>query len=111
MNNEEFQQLVRAAAACQMSVASFLAYAALKAAGDLNRTAAAIASEREVISELFAVRRHLNQIGNNLNQVAKATNSGADVLHATAVLNAVRAAAQRVDAFTQRYLDTESRAR
>ncbi|MFJ4572115.1 plasmid mobilization protein [Streptomyces sp. NPDC088846] len=110
MNDEEFQQLVRAAAVCQMSVASFLAHAALRAARDLNRTAAEIASEREVIDELFAVRRHLSQIGNNLNQVAKATNSGADVPHATAVLNAVRAAAQRVDTFTQHCLDTETRA-
>ncbi|WP_425505885.1 plasmid mobilization protein [Streptomyces typhae] len=109
MNDAEFQQLARAAAACHMSIASFLAHAALKAARDLDRTAAEIASERDVITELFAVRRHLSHMGNNLNQVAKATNSGADVPHTRAVLQAVRAAAQRVDAFTQYYLDTATR--
>ncbi|CAL9408776.1 hypothetical protein SUDANB54_01606 [Streptomyces sp. enrichment culture] len=108
MNDDEYQLLVRAASACRMSVASFLAYAALKAARDLDRTAAEIATEREVLTELFAVRRHLGQIGNNLNQVAKATNAGADVPHTRAVLDAVHRAAKRVETFTQHYLDTEN---
>ena len=93
-----------------MSVASFLAHAALKAARDLDRTAAEIATEREVINELFAVRRHLGYIGNNLNQVAKATNAGADVPHAESVLEAVRRAAKRVEAFTEHYLEAERHA-
>ncbi|BCM65697.1 hypothetical protein EASAB2608_01031 [Streptomyces sp. EAS-AB2608] len=110
MNDDEYQLLVRAASACRMSVAAFLAHAALKAARDLDRTAAEIATEREVLTELFAVRRHLGQIGNNLNQVAKATNVGADVPHARAVLDAVHRAAKRVETFTQHYLDTETHA-
>ncbi|MCM2392042.1 plasmid mobilization protein [Streptomyces albipurpureus] len=105
MNDDEYQLLVRAAAACRMSVASFLAHTSLKAARDLDRTAAQIADERSMVNELFALRRHLGQIGNNLNQIAKATNSGADVPHTGAVLNAVHRAASRVDQFTQRYLD------
>ncbi|WP_424852532.1 plasmid mobilization protein [Streptomyces sp. SAI-170] len=108
MNDDEYQILVRAASACRMSVAGFLAHAALRAARDLDRTAAEIATEREVLTELFAVRRHLGQIGNNLNQVAKATNAGADVPHARAVLDAVHRAAKRVENFTQHYLDTEN---
>lgn len=109
MNDTEYQRLARGAAACGMSIAAFLARAGLNAARDLDRTAAEVAGEREVVSELFALRRHLGQIGNNLNQVAKAANSGADAPHATAVLAAVERAAQRVDAFTQHYLSNENR--
>ncbi|MDF9868638.1 uncharacterized protein (DUF1778 family) [Streptomyces pratensis] len=109
MNDDEYQLLTRAAAVCNMSVASFLAHAALKAADDLDRTAAEVAAQREVHNELFAVRRHLGHIGNNVNQVAKAINSGADVPYAEAVLGAVQRATQRVDSFIQHYLDTERR--
>ncbi|MEU0955619.1 plasmid mobilization protein [Streptomyces niveus] len=109
MNDTEYQRLARGAAACGMSIAAFLARAGLNAARDLDRTAAEVAGEREVVSELFALRRHLGQIGNNLNQVTKAANSGADALHATAVLDAVERAARRVDAFTQNYLGNENR--
>lgn len=108
MNDDEYQLLVRAADNCHMSVASFLAHCALKAARDLNRTAAEIADERDMLNELFALRRHLGQIGNNLNQVAKTLNSGADAPQAEAVLTAVHRAAKRVDVFTQHHLDNES---
>ncbi|MFD4118195.1 plasmid mobilization relaxosome protein MobC, partial [Streptomyces niveus] len=56
-------------------------------------------------------RRHLGQISNNINQVAKALHSGADVPHTRATVDAVSRAAQRVDAFTQRYLSAEGRIR
>ncbi|MDO0936511.1 plasmid mobilization relaxosome protein MobC [Streptomyces sp. DG2A-72] len=110
MNDDEYQLLVRAATVCRMSVASFLAHAALKAARDLDRTAAEIAGEREMVNELFSLRRHLGQIGNNLNQVAKALNSGAEAPQVEAVLSAVHRAAKRVDAFTQHYVDSETSA-
>ncbi|WP_399552370.1 plasmid mobilization protein [Streptomyces sp. YIM 98790] len=97
MSEEEFQMLAEAAASCRMSVAAFLAHAALNAARDLDRTQAVIATEREILSELFAVRRHLGRIGTNLNQVAKALNSGADAPHTEAVLKAVQQAARRAD--------------
>ncbi|WP_446033726.1 plasmid mobilization protein [Streptomyces olivaceus] len=105
MNDAEYQLLARAAATCHMSIAGFLARAALTAAHDLGRTAEDIAGEREMLHELFALRRHLGQLGNNLNQVAKALNSGADAPQAEAVLAAVQRAARRVDAFTQHHLD------
>ncbi|WP_203232536.1 plasmid mobilization relaxosome protein MobC [Streptomyces sp. 769] len=108
-NDAEKSDVLAGAAACALTPSGFLAHATLRAARDLARTAAEVAGEREVIAELFALRRHLSQIGNNLNQVAKATNSGADVPHAKAVLDAVRKAARRVDAFTQHFLDTETR--
>lgn len=97
MNDPEFKRFTDAAAHCQMSNAAFLAYAVDKAARDLNRTAAEIATEREVIHELFAARRHLGRIHGLFNQVAKALNSGADAPHLDAAADAVRSAARRME--------------
>ena len=97
MNDAEFKRFTDAAAHCQMSNAAFLAYAVDKAARDLNRTAAEIATEREVIHELFAARRHLGRIHGLFNQVAKALNSGADAPHLDAAADAVRSAARRME--------------
>ncbi|THA37802.1 plasmid mobilization relaxosome protein MobC [Streptomyces sp. A1547] len=108
MNDDEFQLLTHAASACRMSIAGYLAHSALKAARDLEHTEAEIATHREMVRELFALRRALGPIGNNLNQVTKALNSGADAPHAKAVLDAVKRTAERVDAFTQRYVGTET---
>ncbi|MEU9372232.1 hypothetical protein AB0D94_00340 [Streptomyces sp. NPDC048255] len=108
LNDDEYQLLTDAASVCRMSVAGFLAHAALKAARDLDRTEAEIATRREIVSELFALRRALGQIGKNLNQVATVLNSGADAPHAKAVLDAVQRTAERVEDFTQRYLETEN---
>ncbi|GGQ90718.1 hypothetical protein GCM10010251_01180 [Streptomyces aurantiogriseus] len=97
MNDDEFKRLTDAAAHCDMPIAAFLAYAADKAARDLTRTAAEIATEREVINELFAARRHLGRIHGLFNQVAKALNSGADAPHLEAVAKAVGNAARRME--------------
>ncbi|MFZ3548727.1 plasmid mobilization protein [Streptomyces sp. 4.24] len=110
MNEDEYLLLTRAATVCHMSVANFLAHAALRAARDLDRTAAEVAGEREMLAELFALRRHLGQIGNNVNQVAKALNSGAEVPYVQSVLEAVQRSARRIDSFTQRHLDSGTRA-
>lgn len=96
MNEDEFKRLTDAAAHCDMTIAAFLAYAADKAARDLTRTAAEIATEREVINELFAARRHLGSIHGLFNQVAKALNSGADAPHLNAAAEAVQSAALRM---------------
>lgn len=108
LNDDEYRLLTHAASVCRMSVAGFLARAALKAARDLDRTEAEIATHREIVSELFALRRALGPIGNNLNQVATVLNSGVDAPHAKAVLATVQRTAERVDAFTQRYLESET---
>ncbi|MPY48790.1 plasmid mobilization relaxosome protein MobC [Streptomyces acidicola] len=97
MNDDELRRLTAAAALCQMSNAAFLAFAADKAARDLTRTAAEIATEREVIDELFAARRHLGRIHGLFNQVAKALNSGADAPQLGAAAEAVRRAASRME--------------
>ena len=98
MNDAEFKRFTDAAAHCEMSNAAFLAYAVDKAARDLTRTAAEIATEREVIDTLFAARRHLGRIHGLFNQVTKALNSGADAPHLDAGVEAVRSAARRMEA-------------
>ncbi|MFG2483419.1 plasmid mobilization protein [Streptomyces virginiae] len=95
-NEEEFALIKSAAARCNLSVAGFLARAALSAAHDLDRTSAEIADEREVITALFESRRRLGWAGSNLNQVSKVLNSGADAPQLEAALAAVRRAADTV---------------
>lgn len=107
MNDDEYQLLVRAAAACNMSVASYLARAALKAARNLDLSAAEIAGEREMLKGLFDLRTALNRIGNNLNQVAAALNSDEPAPQARAVLARVDRVSLDVDVLVQRYLDGE----
>ncbi|MFC7973976.1 plasmid mobilization relaxosome protein MobC [Streptomyces cinereoruber] len=104
MNDAEYKRFTDAAAQCQMSNAAFLSYAVDKATRDLTRTAAEIATEREVISELFAARRHLGRVHGLFNQVAKALNSGADAPHLDATAQAVLSAARRVEDATDALL-------
>ncbi|MER6080525.1 plasmid mobilization relaxosome protein MobC [Streptomyces sp. NPDC001833] len=86
-----------------MSVAGFLAHSALAAARDQSRTAA---TERDVLTELFAMRRQLGWAGSNLNQVAKALNSGGDAPYLKEALadihRAAHAAKKAVDRVTNR---------
>ncbi|MFL4905808.1 MobC family plasmid mobilization relaxosome protein [Streptomyces sp. MMS24-I2-30] len=97
LNDAEKVALTAAAAATRASLPAFLARSALAAAHDLDNTAAAIAGRRETVSELFAARRHLSRVGNNLNQVAKVINSGAWPAEIGVVLAATKRAVQRVD--------------
>ncbi|MEU9123541.1 mobilization protein [Streptomyces sp. NPDC048506] len=103
LNDQEHALIQAGADAVEMSLAGFLAHSALAAARNQSRTAAVIASERDVLIELFAMRRELGWAGGNLNQAAKALNSGGDVPHLDEVIadiqraaNAVKEAADRV---------------
>ncbi|WP_318209463.1 MULTISPECIES: plasmid mobilization protein [unclassified Streptomyces] len=95
-NEDEYALIVSAAAACNLSVAGFLARAALAAARNLDRTSVEIADDREVITALFDSRRKLGWAGSNLNQAVKALNFGADAPQLQATLAAVRRAAEAV---------------
>ncbi|MFI5880333.1 plasmid mobilization protein [Streptomyces sp. NPDC051554] len=95
LNDEEKNQLAAAASAARTSLPAFLARSGL-AAADLDATVAAIAGRRELVSELFAARRHLGYVGNNLNQVASALNSGAWPAELDAVIAATESAVKRV---------------
>ncbi|MCP3817878.1 mobilization protein [Streptomyces sp. A3M-1-3] len=85
-----------------MSVAGFLAYSGLAAARDQSRTAAAIATERDVLTALFGVRRQLGWAGSNVNQAVKALNSGVDAPHFAAALADLQRAAQAVQRAAER---------
>lgn len=108
LNDTEKHLLVDAAAAARTSLPAFLARAALAAARDPESAAGSIAGERELISEIFASRRHLGHVGNNLNQLARAVNSGDHPSDAQfdAALNAVRRATERVQIATDKLLES-----
>ncbi|WP_138962462.1 plasmid mobilization relaxosome protein MobC [Streptomyces sp. YIM 121038] len=96
LSDQEHALIQVGADAVGMSMAGFLAHSALAAARDQSRTAAAIATERDVLTELFAMRRQLGWAGSNLNQVARALNSGGDAPHLKEVLADIRRAANAV---------------
>ncbi|WP_326719834.1 MobC family plasmid mobilization relaxosome protein [Streptomyces sp. NBC_00243] len=104
LNDEEKTLLATAATAARTSLPAFLARSGLAAANDLNATAAAIAGRRELVSEFFAARRHLGHVGNNLNQLARALNSGAQPAELDAVIAATQRAVQRVQDATDQIL-------
>lgn len=96
LNEQELSIIQSGAEHVGMSVAGFLAHSALAAARDQSRTAAAIATERDILTALFGVRRQLGWAGSNVNQAAKALNSGADAPHFTSALADLQRAAQAV---------------
>ncbi|MGA5076124.1 plasmid mobilization protein [Streptomyces griseoincarnatus] len=103
-SDDELILVTAGAKAAGLTLAGFLARAALSAARDLERTASAVADEREVIAEFFAARRHLGYIGNNLNQIARAVNAGAHPGELDVVIAATDRAIQRVQHATDRLL-------
>ncbi len=105
LSDSELALISAGAKAAGMTDAGFLAHAGLAAARDLTTTAARIAGDRELLAELFAARRHLGQVGNNLNQIAKILNSDGHAPQTDVVLSAVRRATDRLQAATVRLLD------
>ncbi|WP_153427462.1 MobC family plasmid mobilization relaxosome protein, partial [Streptomyces alkaliphilus] len=106
-SDDELARVSAGAKTAGLTVAGFLARAALAAARDLDRTASTIAGERELVAELFAARRHLGRVGNNLNQVARAVNSGGHPPELDAVLAATERAVRRVQHATDRLLQRD----
>ena len=102
LNEQELAVIRSGAEHVGMSVAGFLAHSALAAARDQSRTAAAIATERDILTALFGVRRQLGWAGSNVNQAAKALNSGADAPHFAIALADLRRAAQAVQRAAER---------
>lgn len=103
-SDDELALVTVGAKAAGLTLAGFLARAALTAARDLERTASAVAGEREVIAELFAARRHLGHVGSNLNQIARAVNAGGHPGELDVVIAATDRAVQRVQHVTDRLL-------
>lgn len=107
LSDDEWTRLTTAARASRKSLPAYLVRAGLAAAEDAENTAAVIAGHRDLIAELFAARRHLGQVGNNLNQVARAINSGGQPAELDAVVSAVQRAVARVQAVTDRMLEQD----
>ncbi|MFG2990936.1 plasmid mobilization relaxosome protein MobC [Streptomyces sp. NPDC048257] len=93
--------------AVDMSEAGFVAHSALAAARDLNRTAAVIATEQDVLITLFTLRRQLGFANNNLNQAAKALHLGIAPEGLDDTIAAVRRAAENIHRVTARMTDPE----
>ncbi|MEU2305155.1 plasmid mobilization protein [Streptomyces misionensis] len=104
LNDDEWSRLTTAARTSRKTLPAYLVRAGLAAADDAENTAAVIAGHRDLIVELFAARRHLGQVGNNLNQVARVLNSGGQPAELDAVVSAVQRAVARVQALTDRLL-------
>ncbi|MFB7148514.1 plasmid mobilization protein [Streptomyces virginiae] len=96
-----------AASAVGMSRAGFLARSGLAAARDLNRTAAVIASEHDILTTLFALRRQLGIANNNLNQTAKALHLGIAPEGLDDTIAAVLRAVQDIHQVTTRMINPE----
>ncbi|MFI0961374.1 plasmid mobilization protein [Streptomyces sp. NPDC021080] len=107
LDDDEWSRLTTAARTSRKSLPAYLVRAGLAAAEDAENTAAVIAGHRDLIAELFAARRHLGQVGNNLNQVARAVNSGGQPAELDAVVSAVQRAVARVQAVTDRLLEQD----
>ncbi|MFI2634361.1 plasmid mobilization relaxosome protein MobC [Streptomyces collinus] len=107
LNEHELAIIQAGADHVGMSVAGFLAYSGLAAARDQSRTAAAIATERDVLTALFGVRRQLGWAGSNVNQIAKALNAGAEAPHFAAALADLQRAAQAVQRAADRISDRQ----
>ncbi|WP_439940043.1 plasmid mobilization protein [Streptomyces sp. BBFR115] len=104
LSDEELARVTAGAKAAGLTVSGFLARSALAASRDLERAAAAIAGDRELITELFAARRYLGHVSNNLNQMARALNSGGKPTGVGSVLAATGQAVQRVQQATDQLI-------
>lgn len=101
----ERAQLTAAADHVGASLAKFIAQSSLAAAQDINRIAANLLDLRGTVRELIAARTDLARIGNNINQIAHAFNSGGDPVGAEAALADVRRVAARLEAAAQTLSD------
>ncbi|MGQ7750321.1 plasmid mobilization protein [Streptomyces sp. WC2508] len=102
LNEREHTIIQTGAEAVGMSIAGFLAHSALAAARDQTRTAATIAADHDVLTELFATARKLGWAGSNLNQMTKTLNSGGDIACIEETLADVRRAATATRAAVER---------
>ena len=102
LSDAEFASVQARAEAAGLSVAAYLA-AAAEPRGPLGVAHMPAGERRAWASELMAVRRLVAAVGNNLNQLARASNSGAEVDPGEA--RAVLDACDRVVARTGDVLD------
>lgn len=95
---DELADIQEAAATMGMRVAGFLADAAVAVARAQEGPASWLMNQRALVEELMRASAQLARVGNNLNQVAKALNSGVEVPYADDAIARVVRAAARVEA-------------
>ncbi|MFG3253284.1 plasmid mobilization protein [Streptomyces sp. NPDC048172] len=95
---DELADVQQAAATMGMRVAGFLADAAVAVARAQDGPQSWLMNQRALVEELMRASAQLARVGNNLNQVAKALNSGAEAPYADDTLARVLRAAARVEA-------------
>ncbi len=94
---EEEARLVQLAEAARVTVPRLLIESALSARGETPT------QRQDVLVELFAVRRLLAAVSNNVNQIARHANAGDEFPRdAGAALVAVRRVVERIDATMER---------
>ncbi|CDR10492.1 predicted protein [Streptomyces iranensis] len=98
LTTDELADVQRAATTMGMRVAGFLADAAVAVARAQNGPHTWLMDQRTVVEELMRGSAQLARVGNNLNQVAKALNSGGDAPYAEDAIARVLRAAARVEA-------------
>lgn len=93
LNDQELASIHRMAAARHTAVSAFVREAALSA-----DSAETMQERKQLIVELYSVRRLLAQMSNNVNQIARATNATGEWQAETAgTLEAARRTAQRIE--------------
>ncbi|MEU5838725.1 plasmid mobilization relaxosome protein MobC [Streptomyces diacarni] len=95
---DELTDVQRAAEAMGLRVAGFLADAAVAVARAQDGPHTWLMDQRTLVEELMGASAQLARVGNNLNQVARALNSGGEVPYVEDVLARVLRAAARVEA-------------
>lgn len=95
---DELTDVQRAAEAMGLRVAGFLADAAVAVARAQDGPHTWLMDQRALVEELMRASAQLARVGNNLNQVARALNSGGETPYAEDALARVLRAAARVEA-------------
>ncbi|MBB3734085.1 plasmid mobilization relaxosome protein MobC [Nonomuraea dietziae] len=108
LTDRELAALKLAAQREGLDVGAFAALAAVSVA-EQQLTIVPL-DRRQEMAELVQTRVVLNRIGNNLNQVARALNSGDEAPEADAVLQLVGRAIRRVEAAADQIAKSRSRA-
>ncbi|WP_019359456.1 plasmid mobilization relaxosome protein MobC [Streptomyces sp. AA1529] len=95
---DELTDVQRAAEAMGLRVAGFLADAAVAVARAQDGPQTWLMAQRTLVEELMGASAQLARVGNNLNQVARALNSGGEAPYVEDALARVLRAAARVEA-------------
>ncbi|WP_460869699.1 MobC family plasmid mobilization relaxosome protein [Rhodococcus aerolatus] len=111
-SDEEFEAVSLHAAAARVSVPHYVALRALDAPSRGGARSMDLATMRTWATEMFSVRRELNRVGINLNQIARLLNGTGEVARgAERTLAATETTVERIGPITDWLLDTSGMGR